>query len=105
MWVINNLKFQLQQLPHLKTTLPKTWINIRQELERLFEEEGKDYISLNEYYKICADMKVTDRTFQLKISQIWNPFKPSNNNNNQNNHTQPSPSPSQPSPSPTPNQP
>ncbi|MDJ0580613.1 COR domain-containing protein [Crocosphaera sp.] len=68
--IINNLKFQLQQLPHVGTTLPKTWINIRNELERLFKEEGKNYIPLNEYYKICEEMKVTDRNFQLEISQF-----------------------------------
>ncbi|MGK7884471.1 MAG: COR domain-containing protein, partial [Crocosphaera sp.] len=68
--IISNLKFQLQQLPHVGTTLPKTWINIRNELERLFKEEGKNYIPLNEYYKICENMKVTNRTFQLEISQF-----------------------------------
>ena len=52
--IINNLKFQLQQLPHVGTTLPKTWINIRNELERLFKEERKNYISLNFLYKILT---------------------------------------------------
>ncbi|OWY19611.1 GTP-binding protein [Sphingobacteriales bacterium UPWRP_1] len=41
-----------QLLPHLGTPLPKVWLDIRADLEKL-KKENKDYISYKEYITIC----------------------------------------------------
>ncbi|MCK5058119.1 MAG: TIR domain-containing protein, partial [Candidatus Aminicenantes bacterium] len=40
-------------LPDIGTPLPKVWVDIRNELETL-KEEGKDYISGEEYFALCG---------------------------------------------------
>lgn len=39
-------------MPHIGTALPKKWVDIRMELDKL-KQEGKDYIPLSEYLSIC----------------------------------------------------
>ncbi|HAC65062.1 MAG TPA: hypothetical protein DCF68_16425, partial [Cyanothece sp. UBA12306] len=68
--IINNLQFHLKNLPHVGTTLPKTWIDIRRILEETLEKEQKNYITLEEYLKICQTNKVKNNKDALQISQF-----------------------------------
>ncbi len=48
----NNLKSIASNLPHIGNPLPKKWVDIRIELEKL-KLEGKNYISEHQYLEIC----------------------------------------------------
>ncbi len=43
------IKYYISQLPHIGTPLPKNWIKVREALE----EDERNYISLEEYFRIC----------------------------------------------------
>lgn len=42
------------KLPHIGAPLPKVWVDIRRDIEKL-KIEGKDYISREEYFQICKN--------------------------------------------------
>ena len=44
------IAYHISQLSHIGNALPKTWIKVRETLE----EDERNYISLNQYLKICA---------------------------------------------------
>jgi internalin A len=51
----NEIKMILKDqklLPHIGTPLPKKWVDVRVDIDNLLQE-GKDYISYNEYLEIC----------------------------------------------------
>lgn len=50
----NSLKDIASNLPHIGAPLPKVWVDIRKEIE-LLKIKGKNYISREEYLKICKD--------------------------------------------------
>jgi internalin A len=66
--VIQVLKNRIQELPHVRSEWPLTWYNIRQELERIEQEEKLDYISLERYFQICADHSMVERERQLFLA-------------------------------------
>jgi internalin A len=43
------IEHYIQQLPHIGTPLPKNWVSVRKQLE----SDTRNYISLDEYIKIC----------------------------------------------------
>ncbi len=47
--IIQAIKFNLTQLPHIPTILPKTWVRVR----KVLEEDERNYISLEDYLSIC----------------------------------------------------
>ncbi|KAM3113261.1 COR domain-containing protein [Phormidesmis sp. 146-33] len=47
--ILKEIKHQIAHLPHIGTALPKTWVRVREALER----DDRDHISLEEYFKIC----------------------------------------------------
>ncbi|HAC62039.1 MAG TPA: GTPase, partial [Cyanothece sp. UBA12306] len=68
--IINSLKYHIQTLDHIGTTLPKTWTQIRHKLEAILKEKQKNYISLNEYLAICQENGVNNQKDALQISQF-----------------------------------
>jgi small GTP-binding protein len=62
--VLTACKYYLSQLPHIGQTLPKTWIKVRHALER----DPRNFISLDEYLKICKDNGFTERKTALQLS-------------------------------------
>ena len=64
--LIDEIKHQLQMLPHIGTELPKTWIDIRVALEKLSEQHF--FIRLDEYLKICSKYKIKKRKKALFLS-------------------------------------
>ncbi|MCB8751633.1 leucine-rich repeat domain-containing protein [Planktothrix agardhii] len=53
--IIESIKYQISELPHIGTQFPKTWIKIR----TILEQDNRNYISLDEYFNICDQNGVT----------------------------------------------
>lgn len=68
------IQFWLKQLPHIGEEQPKAWLDIRRELERLTLQEKRDYISLDEYYSICAQYTIPERGRALFLSGYLHDF-------------------------------
>lgn len=62
--VVTAIKHYIQNLPHVGTALPKTWVKVRAELE----SDPRNYISLEEYLHICEQNGFNNRTYQLQLS-------------------------------------
>jgi internalin A len=62
--ILNKIKHYISNLPHVGTELPKTWVKVRQALER----DSREYISLEEYLKICQEYGFTKREDKLQLS-------------------------------------
>ena len=63
--IIKNIKFFIQELPHIGQTLPKTWVKVRQSLE----SDPRNYISLQEYFDLCQDNGFTLQKDKLQLSE------------------------------------
>jgi internalin A len=50
----NKLKKIASELPHIGNPLPKVWVDIRRDIEKL-KINGKNFISLDEYFEICRN--------------------------------------------------
>lgn len=68
------IQYWLKQLPHIGEEQPKSWLDIRRELERLAREEGKDFISLDKYYEVCAQHTIPERERALFLSGYLHDF-------------------------------
>ena len=49
--VLHAIKHHIRTLPHIGSALPKTWVNVRKALEN----DSRNYISLDDYLKICDE--------------------------------------------------
>lgn len=68
------IQYWLKQLPHIGEEQPKAWLDIRRELERLAREEGRDIISLDKYYEVCAQYTIPERDRALFLSSYLHDF-------------------------------
>ena len=64
--VRKEIEHQVQQLPLVGQMLPKQWVAIRSALEALAKE--KDYISLEQYFELCAAHKIPEEARALFLS-------------------------------------
>ncbi len=62
--VVQAIRKELANLPHVGSALPATWKRVREALEH----DPRDYISLEEYLKICQDHGFTRREDKLQLS-------------------------------------
>ncbi|MBW4449891.1 MAG: hypothetical protein KME38_24405 [Spirirestis rafaelensis WJT71-NPBG6] len=62
--ILNKIKHYISNLPHVGTELPKSWIKVREALER----DSRDYISLQEYLTICQENGFTTQKDKLQLS-------------------------------------
>jgi internalin A len=62
--ILETLKHHLQQLPHVGTELPKSWLKVRAALE----EDPRHYITLEEYLQICQSNGFQRRKDKLQLS-------------------------------------
>ncbi|MBW4630280.1 MAG: leucine-rich repeat domain-containing protein [Brasilonema octagenarum HA4186-MV1] len=62
--ILNQIKFHIQNLPHVGTELPKTWVKVREALEH----DPREYISLEEYLTICQQYGFTTKKDKLQLS-------------------------------------
>ena len=63
--ILTEAQHQLNQLPHIGQTLPKTWVKVRHALEN----DPRNYIALNEYLQICKDNGFKERKDALQLSE------------------------------------
>lgn len=63
--VIENIKHYVKTLPHIGNALPKTWVNVRKKLEK---NRHRNFISLEEYFKICDEYGFKQRKDKLQLS-------------------------------------
>jgi internalin A len=63
--IINAIKYHVQKLPHIGSTLPKTWIRVREALER----DDRYYISLEKYLQICNENGFQQEKDALQMSE------------------------------------
>lgn len=68
------IEFWIKQLPHIGEEQPKAWLDVRRELERLVAEDQRDHISLEEYYRICAQHTIPERERALFLSGYLHDF-------------------------------
>ena len=66
--ILDTIRYHIQKLPHIGTPLPKTWVQVRQALEHALETDHRNYISLDEYLRICEDNGFTKRDDKLQLS-------------------------------------
>jgi internalin A len=62
--IMAQIKQYISALPHVGTELPKTWVKVREMLEK----ESRNHIRLDEYLKICEDNGFTRREDKLQLS-------------------------------------
>ncbi len=62
----NEILHQLSNLQHIGQKLPNQWVEIRNKIGELAKDNPN--LTLNEYYKICSDLKIDDRKKALEIS-------------------------------------
>ncbi len=62
--ILKEVKHYISTLPHIGTPLPKTWIKVRQTLEN----DPRNYITLDEYLKICEQNGFTQLKDKLQLS-------------------------------------
>ncbi|MFN6537482.1 MAG: COR domain-containing protein [Nostoc sp. EkiNYC01] len=61
--ILNKIKHYISNLPHVGIELPKTWIKVREALER----DSRGFISLEEYLKICQEYGFTKQEDKLQL--------------------------------------
>jgi len=62
--ILNTIQHYIQNLPHVGTELPKSWVKVREALEK----SDRNYISLDEYLKICQENGFTQQEDALQLS-------------------------------------
>jgi len=62
--ILNTIQHYIQNLPHVGTELPKSWVKVREALEK----SDRNYISLDEYLKICEENGFTQQEDALQLS-------------------------------------
>lgn len=62
--ILNEIKHYISQLPHIGTPLPKTWVKVREALEK----DSRNHISLDEYLDICQKNGFTKQKDSLQLS-------------------------------------
>ncbi len=62
--VLNEIKANIKKLPHIGTPLPKTWVKVREALER----DSRNHIPLNEYLAVCQQNGFTKPEDKLQLS-------------------------------------
>jgi internalin A len=63
--ILKQIKHHIGNLPHVGTELPKTWVKVREALER----ETRNHISLDEYLDLCEQNGFTSREDKLQLSE------------------------------------
>ncbi|MBP0021305.1 MAG: GTPase, partial [Cyanobacteria bacterium SBLK] len=62
--ILREIKHQIENLPHVGSRLPKTWTTIRS----ILEKDTRDYINIDEYFRICDENKITKDSSKLLLS-------------------------------------
>ncbi len=57
------------KLDHMGDELPKSWVNIRKEIEKLAQKY--DYVSIEKYLQVCAQNGITDKAEALRLCSVY----------------------------------
>jgi internalin A len=58
------VKYHIKTLPHIGSPLPKTWVRVRERLEK----DSRNYITFDEYLSICKNNGFTQAKDSLQLS-------------------------------------
>ncbi len=58
------IRHHMSKLPHVGTELPKTWVKVREALEK----DKRNYISVDEYFDICERNGFKEKNDKLQLS-------------------------------------
>ena len=58
------IRHHMSKLPHVGTELPKTWVKVREALEK----DKRNYIGVDEYFDICEKNGFTEEKDKLQLS-------------------------------------
>ncbi|MEO0407487.1 MAG: COR domain-containing protein [Cyanobacteria bacterium P01_A01_bin.135] len=64
--VVETIQRYASQFQHVGTPLPKKWVDVR----RALEEDSRNYISVDEYYRICEANGFERRDDQIQLSDF-----------------------------------
>mgnify|MGYP000034624198 CR=1 FL=1 len=62
--IIREIEHHISELPHIGSSLPKTWKQVRE----ILELDSRNYISLEEYLSICEQNGFEKREYKLQLS-------------------------------------
>ncbi|MEH2393211.1 MAG: COR domain-containing protein [Nostoc sp.] len=62
--ILNTVQHYISNLPHIGTKLPKTWVKVREALER----DSHEYITFEKYLNICQEYGFTKEENKLQLS-------------------------------------
>ena len=62
--ITDEIQYHITRLPHIGSPLPKTWIRVREDLEK----DKRFYISLEEYLEVCKKNGFTETKDGLQLS-------------------------------------
>lgn len=62
--ILDDIKYYVTHLPHIGAPLPKTWVKVRERLEN----DSRNYISYEEYLKICEENGFTQLKDKEQLS-------------------------------------
>ena len=60
----DEIKHYLRKLPHIGSPLPKSWVRVREQLEK----EQRNYISVEEYFTVCRQNGFIETDDMLQLS-------------------------------------
>ena len=66
--VRNDIEHYLKSLPHIGSSLPKTWVRVREALE----SDNRNYVFLEEYLALCKQNGFTETKDSLQLSGYLN---------------------------------
>lgn len=69
-FLIREVKSAIKELPQIGDELPKSWVDIRKEIEN-FSKAGVNYISYQEYLDVCSRYELSESQ-SLLLSQYYN---------------------------------
>ena len=67
--LIDDIKIEVQRLPHVGMELPKQWVKIREELAEVAKTEA--HISDKAFYEICKKHKITEKDAIKRLGDLF----------------------------------
>jgi Leucine-rich repeat (LRR) protein len=62
--IVSEIKHRIRNLPHIGSSLPRTWVRVREALEN----DPRNYIGLEEYLRVCEANGFTEHRDKLQLS-------------------------------------
>lgn len=67
--LIDDIKIEIQRLPHVGSELPKQWVQIREVLTKVSKTEA--HISDRQFYEICRSHKILEREAMQRLGDLF----------------------------------